>query len=146
MKVLALALVCGLLGCNAATPARTAPVLESISSSLRPISQAPTTRLGPSSVGIPETRAIELARIHTSFANFVSAAVGPFRDLNIQPGVGPGYPIVPGRIVWAVTFSGDISICSPVGTCFSPRSAVIAVFLDHLTGDFLSSEANSPAP
>jgi hypothetical protein len=146
MKVLALALVCGLLGCDAARQAPTAPVVESISPSLRPISQAPTTRLGLSSIGIPETRAIELARIHTSLTTFVSASAGPFRDLNIQPGVGPDYPIKPDRIVWAVTFSGDISICSPVGICLSPRPAVIAVFLDHLTGDFLSSETNSPAP
>jgi hypothetical protein len=146
--VIVVAIVCGLLGCSAAPPSAAPTVLQSFSPSLPLTSPTPTSSPSPplSSGGIPQARAIELARDHTSFTTLVSAAVGSFRDLNIQRGVGLDYPIKPDQIVWAVTFSGDVTICSPVGKCFSPRPAVIAVFLDPLTGDFLSSEANAPAP
>ena len=119
--------------------------------SLAPVPAAASVALAASpafqpSGGIPQARALELARDHTTFTTFVSAAAGLFRDLNITPGVGPGYPIKPDQIVWAVTFSGDVTICSPVGNCFSPRPGIIAVYLDYLTGDFLSSATNAPAP
>jgi hypothetical protein len=73
-------------------------------------------------------------------------SAGPFRDLNIQAGVGPGYPVKPDRSVWAVTFSGEVTICGPTANCFSPRPGINAVYLDYLTGDFLSSATNAPAP
>jgi hypothetical protein len=119
--------------------------------SLPPVPAAASVALTASlasqpSDGISEARAIELARDHTSLTNFVSASAGPFRDLNIQPGVGPGFPVKPNQIVWAVTFSGDVTICSPMGNCFSPRPGIIAVYLDVLTGDFLGSATNAPAP
>jgi hypothetical protein len=98
------------------------------------------------SEGVSEATAIELARGHTSFTTFVSASAGLFRDLNIQAGIGPGYPVKPDQSVWAVTFSGEVTICGPIANCFSPRPGINAVYLDYLTGDFLSSATNAPAP
>lgn len=76
----------------------------------------------------------------------MSASTGQFRDLNIDPGIGPGFPVKPDRIVWTVTFSGPLTICSPAGTCFSPRPGTTAVYLDYATGEFLSAETSAPAP
>ena len=96
--------------------------------------------------GIPEARAIELARGHSSLTTFVSASAGLFRDLNIDPNIGPGYPVKPDQTVWAVKFAGEVTICNPLGACFSPRPGITAVYLDYETGDFLSAGGVTPAP
>ena len=79
-------------------------------------------------------------------ATFVSASAGLFRDLNIDPHIGPGYPVKPDQTVWAVKFAGEVTICDPLGACFSPRPGITAVYLDYETGDFLSAGGVTPAP
>jgi hypothetical protein len=75
------------------------------------------------------------------------ASAGTFADLDADPQrTGAGNGIQPGRLVWAVRFSGDTTICTPVGDCWSPRPATSVVFLDYRTGDFLTTETLSPAP
>ena len=90
--------------------------------------------------GISKERAIELAGSHTPFTTLTSAVAGRFRDLNTDPNIGPGYPIKPERLVWAVSYQGDMTICNPLGTCYSPSPGTVTVFLDYTTGDFLASE------
>jgi hypothetical protein len=135
------------LGCTA-QPASTPTAIRDGSSTLLRTSQPQPSgsSLNVQSSGISKARAIELASRHTPLMTFVSAAAGPFRELNIQPGIGPDYPIKPDQLVWAVTYSGDVTICGPIANCFSPRPATIAVFLDYWTGDFLSSATTAPAP
>jgi hypothetical protein len=96
--------------------------------------------------GISQARAIELARGHSSLTTFVSVSAGPFRDLNIESGIGPGFVVKPDQLVWAVTFQGDVTICNPLGVCESPRPGRSVVYLDYQTGAFLTSEGTSPAP
>jgi hypothetical protein len=98
----------------------------------------------PSS-SVSEQRAIELAQAHTSSTTLVSVRSGRFADLNTDTNVGAGYPIKPDDLVWAVQFSGDITICNPLGTCYSPRPSTTTVFLDYATGDFRTAETFSPA-
>ncbi len=85
-----------------------------------------------------------LARLHSNLATLVSVQAGRFRNLNPDPGIGPGYPIKPDDLVWAVTFAGDVTICNPLGTCYSPRPGTTTVFLDYLSGDFRTSETFCP--
>ena len=97
------------------------------------------------SFSISEARAIELARQHTTLSTVVSATTGRFGDVNSDPNIGPGYPIKADDIVWAVKFSGEISICNPLGVCESPRPSLTTVYLDFATGTFLTSDTFSPA-
>ncbi len=101
---------------------------------------------GSSSGGITSAQAVERARSHTSMDEFVSAFAGTFRDLNVDPYVGAGAPVKPDDLVWAVTFAGAMTICSPAGTCQSPRPGIQVVFLDYRTGAYLMVEGVSPAP
>jgi hypothetical protein len=98
----------------------------------------------PSSA-ISEDRAIRLAREHSSLTTFVSAAAGRFADLNADPNIGPGFPVKADDLVWAVTFTGDMTICNPLGACPSPRPGTVTVFLDYQSGAFRTSESYSRA-
>ena len=95
--------------------------------------------------GISEERAIELAHGHLSLSTFVSATAGRFSDLNFDPNIGPGFPVAPDALVWAIRFSGEATICSPVGVCAS-QATIGIVYLDYATGDFLTSGGFSPGP
>jgi hypothetical protein len=108
-------------------------------------STAPTMTPLPSG-GISKERAIALAEPHKSLTTtFKSAEAGRFRDLNKNPNIGPGFGIEPDKWVWAVTYEGDMTICSPSpGACESPRPGTLTVFLDYFTGDFLGSIGYSP--
>jgi hypothetical protein len=148
MKLLAVLLGGCLIGLGCTVqPASTPTTIRDGSSNLLRTSQAQSSgsSLSVPSGGISEARAIELASRHTSLLTFVSAAAGPFRESNIQPGIGLDYPIKPDQLVWAVTYSGDVTVCGPIANCFSPRPATIAVFLDYWTGDFLSSATTALA-
>ena len=46
----------------------------------------------------------------------------------------------------AVSFSGAISICNPLGACQSPRPATSTVYLDYMTGSFIETSTDSAAP
>lgn len=101
----------------------------------------------PRPSGITQEAAIDAARAHVSMTTVVGASAGTFADLDADPQhTGPGNGIEPDRLVWAVRFSGDITICTPVGDCWSPRPATSVVFLDYATGDFLTTETISPGP
>lgn len=99
----------------------------------------------PAPTAISENQAIELAGQHTTFTTLVSVKAGLFADVNTEPGIGAGYPIKPGELVWAVTFSGETTVCPPAGACWSPRPGTVTVFLDYATGAFRASQALSPA-
>jgi hypothetical protein len=110
---------------------------------------AGTNAASPSaSAGISQTTAIALAREHTSSTTLISATVGRIGDLNLQAGYIPANA---DQIVWAVTFTGEATICGPPGpsavpVCVSPRPSTTAVYLDYVTGAFVSAETNAPAP
>jgi hypothetical protein len=91
-----------------------------------------------------------MARTHVTTKTLVDATVGTFATLLPSPvrdhGVGaPVGEASPDRWIWAVTFSGDITVCNPSGRCFPPRSATTIVYLDYFTGDFVESSTRSPA-
>lgn len=90
---------------------------------------------------VTERQAIELAQQHTDLTTLVSVNVGGFASLHGD--VGDGYPIKPDDTVWAIQFSGEITICNPFGKCFSPRPATTTVYLDYVTGNFRTSETLS---
>jgi hypothetical protein len=90
--------------------------------------------------GITREQAIALAQAHISDMSFQDASVGPHRTFTER-----GDPNTSDRLVWAVRFSGDVTICSPVGTCWSPRPATTTVILDFRTGEFLESSGFSPS-
>ena len=51
------------------------------------------------------------------------------------------------RPVWAVSFTGEITICPPSPhPCEAPRPATATVFLDYFTGAFLATSTLSPGP
>jgi hypothetical protein len=130
------------------TPATLALALL-LSACAVPVGSSDSSPSGSASVmpssSVSEQRAIELAQAHTSSTTLVSVHSGRFADLNTDPHIGPGYPIKPDDLVWAVQFSGDITICNPLGACYSPRPSTATVFLDYATGDFLTTETFSPA-
>jgi hypothetical protein len=101
----------------------------------------------PMPSGVTRDAAIAAARTHVSMSTVAGASAGTFADLDADPQhTGPGNGIEPDRLVWAVRFGGDITICTPLGDCWSPRPATSVVFLDYATGDFLTTETLSPAP
>ena len=73
------------------------------------------------------------------------ASVGTFTNLNADPNIGPGYDVKGDHVVWAVKFTGDVTICPPAGDCMSPRPGTMVVYLDYATGNFLTSSTVSPA-
>jgi len=68
---------------------------------------------------------------------FVSAEAGRFGDVNSNPNIR--LMIKADRIVWAVTFEGDITVCAPppVASCGSSIPGISTAFLDYYTGEFL---------
>jgi hypothetical protein len=52
----------------------------------------------------------------------------------------------PDQLVWDVRFAGDMTICTPIGVCYSPRPGTLDVFLDYVTGDFLLSSGYAAGP
>lgn len=98
----------------------------------------------PSSA-ISQDRAVQLAQEHTSSTTLVSVKAVRFGDLNAGSQIGPGYPIKADDLVWVVQFSGDITICNPLGVCYSPRPSTTTVYLDFATGEFRTSSTFSPA-
>jgi hypothetical protein len=114
-------------------------------------SMTPTTSPPPSG-GISKDRAIAVARTYKSLTTtFVSAEAGRFGDLNTDRNLGPGIGIKADRLVWAIRYEGDMTICYPPGvrptvtTCESPRPGTLTVFLDYFSGAFLMTDGFSPA-
>jgi hypothetical protein len=104
-------------------------------------STAPDNRASPTG-GIDRDRAITLARDHVAMATMTGAVVE-------SPGALPGATSTASgglRWVWAVYFSGDVTICNPLGACQSPRPATSTVYLDYMTGSFIETATVSSAP
>lgn len=142
---LAVALVVG--GCVPAARVSEAPgMIQSTTPSSTVESAWPPSAVesGFPSSAISQDRAVQQAREHTSATTLVSVKAGRFGDLNIDSQIGPGYPIKADDLVWAVQFSGDITICDPNGVCYSPRPATTTVYLDYATGEFRTSGTFSP--
>ncbi len=116
-------------------------------SSAPPSSPSTPSATPLSSGGISRDRAVALAEPHKSLSTtFKSAEAGAFGDLNPSPNVGPGFGVAPQQEVWAVTYVGDMTICSPLGACELPRPGTLTIFLDYFTGEFLGSAGYSPTP
>jgi hypothetical protein len=94
--------------------------------------------------GIDRERAIAIAMaLVRASAHFVSAESGPF-VIGSHP-VGPGYPVGPDDLVWAVTFEDTFENCKPDGSgCFSPGPGRTTIILDYRTGEFLAGQGVSP--
>jgi hypothetical protein len=121
------------------------PGLSPSASSLGAPSATPIVTPLPSG-GISKERAIALAEPHKSLTTtFKSAEAGRFRELNPDPNIGPGFGVTPDRLVWAVTYEGDMTICYPSpGACESPRPGTLTVFIDYFTGEALANIGYSP--
>jgi hypothetical protein len=102
-----------------------------------------TTPIGPAPTGgIDQEQAITIARDHVAMATVTGAVVE-------SPGALPGATSTASgglRWVWAVYFSGDVTICNPLGACQSPRPATSTVYLDYMTGSFIETATVSSAP
>ena len=108
-------------------------------------SSPPTTVLGlesPPPGGIARDAAIALASQHVTLTGVVSAEAGPLADLNDNPDIAPG-AVKGDRIVWAVRFDGNTTVCDHAGVCSSPIAAVATTFLDFYTGAFILTESQT---
>lgn len=156
---LAMLMVLLLAGCSGAastmaeSPAPSATTLHS---------PAPATTASPSasplpSGGISEERAIALAGQHVGpNVTFAAATAGTYGALTLDPNAHPANPL-PSHVVWAVRYTGEFVICPPLAApsagapfspqpCWSPRPGTTVVFLDYLTGQWLTTESYSPEP
>lgn len=92
--------------------------------------------------GISQERAVQLAEEHESNPVFLSAAAGPFAEVNAITSVGSGWD--PDRLVWAIRFEvGGGQVCAPPQpsgpsqTCALLGPRAVMVILDYYTGDFI---------
>jgi hypothetical protein len=92
--------------------------------------------------GIDQGQAITSARDHVAMATMTGAVV---ESQGAMPGESSGASGTP-RWVWAVSFSGDVTICNPLGACQSLRPATSTVYLDYMTGSFIETSTVSSAP
>lgn len=134
---LAVALVVG--GCASAARVSEAP------GTIQPAMPSVGIQSAMPSSAISQDRAVQQAQEHTSLTTLVSVQAGRFGDLNTDSRIGSDYPIKADDLVGVVRFSGDITICNPLGVCYSPRPATTTVYLDYATGEFRTSGTFSPA-
>lgn len=121
--------------------------------------------VGPSAAALLPAGGISAASAETAArdhvlpdAVLVGATAGQFADVYSPAGnghLGPGYPVKPSDLVWAVTFDEQIVICPPPRVsaghalpqpCLAPRPATVTVILDYVTGTFRSSATYAPGP
>lgn len=93
--------------------------------------------------GISRNSAIAIARQHISMDTLVAAEAGTFAELNHNANIGQ--VVQPDRLVWAVTFQGDVIICPPApgATCATGIPGVATAFLDYYSGDFILSSGGT---
>lgn len=94
----------------------------------------------PTSNNISAARAIELAREHATMTYVVDATSGTYGDLKLIPA---DQSTPDDLLVWAVRFSGDVTICPPDEACLSPRPATSTVYLDYFSGAFVGTSTVS---
>lgn len=92
--------------------------------------------------GIDRDQAVTFARDHVAMTTMTGAFVERHVAPTGETAGGPGAL----RWVWAVSFSGDVTICNPLGACLSPRPATSTVYLDYMTGSFIETSTDSSAP
>lgn len=114
------------------------------------LTPAPQPSSAQATVALPTSeidslQAADLARGHVdATAKLLNTAAGSFADVDPRGQRAPGYPIASGQLVWAVTFNTTFVICPPGGSaCMTPRPGTVTVFLDYITGKFLTSSAYS---
>ena len=96
---------------------------------------------------IDAARAVQLSREHVSpdMSTLSRVQVGRFSALNTSPNIGPGEDIQPDDLVWAVLFTGQVTICPHIASvCESPRPGQVTVFLDYSTGEYREVQGFSP--
>lgn len=126
------------------------PTIGSVDSSPWPLaSDNPTGSLPPGGISAAEAR--EIAKDHVpADAVVTTTKAGRFMDVasgTTLDNLAPGNPVKPSDFVWAVTYQEKITICPPDGSsCFPPRVGTLSVYLDYLTGEFLTSITEAPAP
>jgi hypothetical protein len=105
-------------------------------------SETSATPLPPG--GISQERAVQLAVEHESNPVFLSAAAGPFAQVNAITNLGPDWD--PNRSVWAIRFEvGGGEVCpppqpsGPSQQCELLGPRAVMVILDYYTGDFIIS-------
>ena len=93
--------------------------------------------------GISRDTAIAIASEHITLDTLVSAEAGTFAELNDDANIGQ--IVKPDRLVWAVTFQGDMTVCPPApgAACATGVPGVATAFLDYYTGDFILSSGRS---
>jgi hypothetical protein len=96
--------------------------------------------------GLASDLAVQRARQSVATdAVLVSAVAGPFSEVGQDPRNDGAGSIDPGRLVWAVKFESEFTICPPDGSaCYSPRPGWTTVILDYSSGDFIGSFGYSP--
>jgi hypothetical protein len=96
--------------------------------------------------GLAPDLAVQRARQSVaSDAKLVSSVAGQFGAVYQDTRNDGAGSIDPGRLVWAVKFQSEFTICPPDGSaCYSPRPGWTTVILDYTSGDFIGSFGYSP--
>lgn len=98
--------------------------------------------------GVSEEDAIRIARTYSTLQTLMDATAGPFGWLNADTNPEASPNSDPGRLVWAITFAGNVSLCPPpvgpaTSSCYPSRPGTTVVYLDYVTGNFLVSRGSA---
>lgn len=109
--------------------------------------------LSPSPGAVTEAEAIALARLELERpddAELWQTEHGPIGEIFDRISHRPSYgreqppPSDPARLVWGVQFAMDIEVCGPEGAGCETRRALVTVFLDSSTGEWVRTTTYGP--